>query len=231
MIRYTKRIPAARDVRSGGFTLVELLVVIGIIALLISMLLPALNKARESAKALACASNMRQAGLAIRMYQDDNKGFLPRAYEVTPAGTLVWQWQMLPYIKGIRPYERITCPSIDLEISGSSTLTFGLNVDLIAFDLSMFKRTDKLRNSSEIILVADSIGHTPGLPVLHPYYGYMLGPEQGPFVFYDVGMVDYRHNKTANVLYLDQHVVAERNVPKNDSNGEGHEHFWTGITR
>jgi prepilin-type N-terminal cleavage/methylation domain-containing protein/prepilin-type processing-associated H-X9-DG protein len=63
-----------------GFTLVELLVVIGIIALLISMLLPALNKARQQANLINCQSNLRTIGQMISIYVTENGGYLPAAY-------------------------------------------------------------------------------------------------------------------------------------------------------
>jgi prepilin-type processing-associated H-X9-DG protein len=94
MTRVSKSSAAPRG--SSAFTLVELLVVIGIIATLIALLLPALSKAREASRKVVCMSNLRQCALAFRFYADDNRQMivLMTDYGATGAITL---WPKMMY--------------------------------------------------------------------------------------------------------------------------------------
>src|SRR4051812_20440904 len=67
-----------RPVRRHAFGILELLIVVGIIALLVSILLPSLCRSRETANRVKCASNLRQIGAAIKLYANDNRGAYPR---------------------------------------------------------------------------------------------------------------------------------------------------------
>ena len=91
----------------SGFTLIELLVVISIIALLISLLLPALRSARDAARLAVCKSNQRQIIIGIQTYAHDYDGLVPPSFDFTTAGTNPIYFQgfdqllTLPYTHGL----------------------------------------------------------------------------------------------------------------------------------
>ena len=112
MTRFTR----TRNGRRTAFTLVELLVVIGIIAVLISLLLPALNKAREAASRAVCLSNLRQIGTALRIY-----GTMYR--DICPAGSHVQDPNASTAATDIRLSYQITRSTNAMTVGDSSTYT------------------------------------------------------------------------------------------------------------
>jgi len=102
-------VPRPQRPRIAGFTLVELLVVIGIIALLISILVPALSKAREQSLRVKCLSNVRQLAMVTQMYANDNKMWLPFSSwgQDSTYPNAVVNWLYTPPITEANAYQRL----------------------------------------------------------------------------------------------------------------------------
>jgi len=177
-----------------GFTLIELLVVISIISLLLAILLPALGHARESARCVVCLSNLKQIGLATRLYVDEYASY-PRAWQDSECR---WMDLVKPYIS--KQSKVYGCPSDRLQKpvqwDPEIILSYGINCFNFAGEEYCFwygvSAADVARPDSTI-LYADC---TPG-----KYYCGWL-PWKEP-----VNGVDYRHVKDSFcVVFCDGHV-------------------------
>ena len=215
--------------RRRGFTLVELLVVIGIIAVLIGILLPALSKARALGKQTQCLSLLRQYGAAVVMYTNDNKGaYMAPGHDAT--NQQMWTYQLFrgKYF-GLTTFqfanagpgadslgrtilEKVYCPEMwtsDRRVPSSTLTEAGWcasgNVNTIGYAYSyglVGKKAGHLKNSSSRMLL---IEFTPGFAVVPSVYG----PNQnlqGTIGFAKrFGYFPFRHRAHTNVLFLDGH--------------------------
>jgi prepilin-type N-terminal cleavage/methylation domain-containing protein/prepilin-type processing-associated H-X9-DG protein len=209
-----------------GFTLIELLVVIAIIALLMGILLPALNRVRKQGKSVVCCNNLRQVGMGANLYAENHDQFIPRGHR-SPATIEPWFILFMPYLSqkpidnDYRTVKIFRCPSYpDKEQTLGYVINGWSKPGDPRFELnSQYKptRMTKILRPGEKIYLADN-EHGPWRRIITSATDPDLGrndvfrPSHLP-MSEDKGQTSgrrvarRRHKRGSNLLYLDWHVA------------------------
>jgi prepilin-type N-terminal cleavage/methylation domain-containing protein/prepilin-type processing-associated H-X9-DG protein len=211
---HRRALPNAR-----AFTLIELLVVIAIIAILASLLLPALAKAKTKASAIKCLSNEKQIGLGYLLYAYDNSDYLPLAAHEGDAAPCEWFFEISPYIaKQAGSYTSlvakanvVACPSAKLDkvfpVSTPASRAYGgygQNYIYLGYLLEEDRiKIAKVSKPVETCMNGD--GLDPAASLNWYNYGYLYPPSHVPWGTTKV-LPYVRHGKGDNYSWVDGHV-------------------------